>query len=47
MSNSIVNAAAGAVSTVLDAAGNALNSEILIEGSRLLDVTFATEVVDR
>jgi hypothetical protein len=47
MSNGIVNAAAGAVSAVLDAAGNLVNSEILIEGSRLLDVTFATETAPR
>lgn len=47
MSNSLVNTAAGAVSTVLDAAGNVLNANILHEVALAIDVTFATEVNDQ
>lgn len=47
MSNGVVNAAAGAVSTVLDAAGNVLNVNILHEVALAMDVTFATEVTDQ
>jgi len=47
MSNSIVNAAAGAVSTVLDAAGNVLNVNILHEAALAIDVTFSTETTPR